>query len=460
MVSNIPRVLIAGTGSGCGKTSVTCALLQALVRKGVSVSAMKCGPDYIDPMFHSRIIGAKASNLDLYFYPENTAKFLLARSGRDCGVTILEGVMGYYDGLGLTSDRASAYHAAWVTQTPAVLVVNAAGASLSVLAVLEGFARFRPDSGIRGVILNNCSPMVYPALAGAIRERFGDDLRPLGFLPRMPQCSLESRHLGLVTADEVAGLKEKMELLGAQAEKSLDLSGLLELARQAEDLCYAPVSFPRGEPVRIGVARDRAFCFYYEDNLALLRELGAQIVPFSPLEDPALPEDLHGVYLGGGYPELYAQRLSGNRSMRACLREALEGGLPCVAECGGFMYLTQEIAGCPMVGFLPGKCYNTGKLTRFGYVRLTAGKDSLLCRAGQHFPAHEFHHYDCTEPGGDYRAEKSGGRSWDCAYGRENLYAGYPHIPFYAMPELAQNFYEACRKEKHRHAGNHRSQSN
>jgi len=452
---HVPRLLIAGTGSGCGKTTVTCALLQALVCRGVSVSAMKCGPDYIDPMFHSRIIGAKASNLDLFFYPENTANFLLARNARDCGVTVLEGVMGYYDGLGLTSDRASAYHAAKATQTPAVLVVNAAGASLSVVAAVEGFVRFRPDSGIRGVILNNCSPMVYPALAKAIRERFEDKIRPLGFLPKIPECALESRHLGLVTADEVAGLKEKMERLGAQAEKSLDVNGLLALSRQAEDIRCEPLTFPRGEPVRIGVAQDRAFCFYYADNLALLEELGAEIVPFSPMADSHLPENLHGVYLGGGYPELYAQRLSDNRAMRASLRAALEGGLPCVAECGGFMYLTQEIEGYPMVGLLPGKCYNTGKLTRFGYVRITAGQDNLLCRAGQSFPAHEFHHYDCTEPGRDFRAEKISGRGWACAYGGEHLYAGYPHIPFYAMPELARSFYEACRKEKHRHAGNH-----
>jgi len=406
-------------------------------------------------MFHSRIIGAKSSNLDLFFYPENTAKFLLAKNARDCGVTVLEGVMGYYDGLGLTSDRASAYHVARTTQTPAVLVVNAAGASLSVLAAVEGFARFRPDSGIRGVILNNCSPMVYPALAKAVRERFADGIRPLGFLPKMPECALESRHLGLVTADEVAGFQEKMERLAAQAEKSLDIGGLLELAGQAEDLCYEPLSFPKGEPVRIGIARDRAFCFYYEDNLELLRELGAELVSFSPLEDPCLPDDLHGVYLGGGYPELYAKTLSGNRSMRASLREALKEGLPCVAECGGFMYLTQEIGGEKMVGLLPGSCYNTGKLTRFGYVRLTAGKENLLCQAGQSFPAHEFHHYDCTEPGTDFAAKKPSGRGWNCAYGGKTLYAGYPHIPFYAMPELALSFYEACRKEKHRHAGNH-----
>lgn len=334
MTSHVPRLLIAGTGSGCGKTTVTCALLQALVHRGSKPGALKCGPDYIDPMFHSRIIGAKSSNLDLFFYPENTAKFLLAKNARDCGITVLEGVMGYYDGLGLTSDRASAYHVAKATRTPTVLVVNAAGASLSVLATLEGFARFRPESGIRGVILNNCSPMVYPALAEAIRERFEDKIRPLGFLPRMPQCALESRHLGLVTADEVAGFQEKMEQLAVQAEKSLDLDGLRKLAEQAEDLCYEPLSFPNGEPVRIGVARDRAFCFYYEDNLALLRELGGELVFFSPLEDARLPEDLHGVYLGGGYPELYAKALSENQSMRDSFRKALENGLPCVAECG------------------------------------------------------------------------------------------------------------------------------
>lgn len=448
----VPRVLIAGSSSGCGKTTVTCAVLQALVDRGLRTGAFKCGPDYIDPMFHSRIIGAESSNLDLFFFGENTAKYLLARSGAGRDISVIEGVMGYYDGMGLTSSEASSWQVAHVTDTPAVLVVSARGASLSVLAAIHGFLTFYPDSGIRGVILNQCSPMTYAALAKEIQARFGDRVRPLGYLPKMPDCALESRHLGLVTAAEVRDLKEKMARLSAQAEQSIDLDALLELASGAAELTCEPVELPRYETaVRIAVARDNAFCFYYEDSLQVLRDMGAELVEFSPLDDAALPENIHGLYLGGGYPELYAGRLSGNTAMRASVRAALERGLPCIAECGGFMYLTEKIAEYPMVGFLPGTCHDTGKLTRFGYVTLTAKKDSMLFRAGESVRAHEFHHWDCTAPGADLAARKSTGKGWDCVTASGRLYAGYPHFHFYAEPRLAKNFYETCLKEREAH---------
>lgn len=448
MQKQIPRLVIAGTNSGCGKTSVTCAILQALVSRGLSVGAAKCGPDYIDPMFHSRIIGAKSSNLDAFFFEENTLRELLWENGKDCDVTIIEGVMGYYDGLGLTSTRASTYELAQKTRSPVVLVVNARGAALSVLAVIQGFLDFMPENNIRGVILNGCTAMSYESLAREIEARFS--LRAFGYLPQMPECSLESRHLGLVTAAEVENLREKMQRLAAQAEKSLDFAGLLALARGAEALDFAPLALPAaGEEVRIGVAKDRAFCFYYEDSLHLLEKLGARLVPFSPLEDAALPDGLHGLYFGGGYPELYAKQLGQNTSMRESVKRALARGVPCIAECGGFMYLTEKIGDAPMVGYLPGKSFDTGKLTRFGYVVLTAQKDNLLCRAGARIPAHEFHHWDAENNGEAFLAEKPSGKSWPCVHATENLYAGYPHFHFYANPQFAVRFLDACRKEKH-----------
>ena len=454
MECSVPRLLLAGTNSGCGKTTLTCALLQALVNRGLRVGAFKCGPDYIDPMFHSRVIGAQSANLDLFFFSPNTLNDLLAKNSRGCDVSIVEGVMGFYDGLSLTSTRASTYAVARETRSPVVLTVNARGAAYSVLATIRGFLELEPDSGIRGVILNQCSPMSYPALAQAIRERFGERVVPLGYLPPMGECALESRHLGLVTAQEVEDLKQKLSLLAAQAEKSLDLEGLLALAQSAPSLSCEPVNLPRQEPVRIAVAMDKAFCFYYGDNLKALEEMGAELVYFSPLTDEKLPENCQGLYLGGGYPELYSEQLGKNRTMRESIRTALAAGLPCIAECGGFMYLTQAVAGEPMAGFLEGTCFDTGKLTRFGYVTLTARKDNLLCRAGESIPAHEFHHWDCTVPGGDFTAEKVSGKSWTCAVATSTLYAGFPHFHFYANPDFARNFYEACRKEKHRHAGN------
>ena len=449
MQRRVPRLVLAGTNSGCGKTTVTCAVLQALISRGLRVGAAKCGPDYIDPMFHSRIIGAKSANLDLHFFSENTLRFLLAKNAAGCDVSVIEGAMGFYDGAGLTTWKTSAYELALVTKTPVVLVVNARGAALSVLAVIEGFLRFRPESGIRGVILNQCTAMTYASLSAAIEERFG--IRCFGFLPRLDECVLESRHLGLVTAGEIRDLREKMQTLAAQAEKTLDIDALLALAHEAEPLDYTPAVLPKKEKIRLAVARDNAFCFYYEDSLDAVREMGGELVPFSPITDGALPENIDGLYLGGGYPELYAKELGENASMRASVRAALERGVPCIAECGGFMYLTSGIAGRTMTGVFPGGCFDAGKLTRFGYATLTAQRDSMLFAAGEQIPAHEFHRWDAENPGEDFLAEKPSGRSWRCAYAGETLYAGYPHFHFYANLSAAVRFVEACRKEKHRY---------
>ena len=445
------RIMISGVSSGCGKTTVVCAVLQALVNRGLKTGAFKCGPDYIDPMFHSRIIGAKSANLDLHFFSENTLRFLLAKNAAGCDVSVIEGAMGFYDGAGRPACTTGAEAPALVTKTPVVLVVNARGAALSVLAVIEGFLRFRPESGIRGVILNQCTAMTYASLSASIEERFG--IRCFGFLPRLDECVLESRHLGLVTAGEIRDLREKMQTLAAQAEKTLDIDALLALAHEAEPLDYTPAVLPKKEKIRLAVARDNAFCFYYEDSLDAVREMGGELVPFSPITDGALPENIDGLYLGGGYPELYAKELGENASMRASVRAALERGVPCIAECGGFMYLTEAIGDEPMAGFLPGTCFDTGKLTRFGYVTLRAKKDNLLCRAGGEIAAHEFHHWDCTCPGDAFAAEKPTGRRWECAAASDTLYAGYPHFHFYSNLEFLYSFYDACIKEKHRHDG-------
>ena len=449
MNKDIPRVLLTGTSSGCGKTTVTCAILQALVNRKMRVGAFKCGPDYIDPMFHSRIIGAKSANLDLFFFNNNTLKYLLAKNAAQCDVSVIEGVMGFYDGMGLTTTRASSYEVAQATGSPVILVASAKGASLSVLATIQGFLTLFPDNHIKGVILNQCSSMTYGALAKAIEERF--PVKALGYLPKMENCVLESRHLGLVTAAEVEGLREKLQLMAEQAEKTIDLDSILALAGDASPISFEPVELTEMEPVRIAVAKDKAFCFYYEDSLEALRAMGAELVEFSPIEDEKLPEGIHGLYLGGGYPELYAEALSNNQTMRDSVRSALEQGLPCIAECGGFMYLTEAVGEHAMVGFLPGSCFDTGKLTRFGYVTLCAKKDNLLCKAGGEIAAHEFHHWDCTQPGDGFTATKSTGKQWDCAVVTDTLYAGYPHFHFYSNPEFAKNFYKACLKEKHRY---------
>ena len=446
-LSKVNRVLIAGTGSGCGKTTVTCAVLQALKNRGLDISAAKCGPDYIDPMFHRTVIGTASSNLDPFFFDDDTLRFLLAKNGRERDITVIEGVMGYYDGLSLTTSRAGAYDVARITETPVILTVNAKGASLSILAQIKGFLEFVPRSFIRGVILNRCSEKVYAALKPLIEDL---GLRPLGFLPGLPDCEIGSRHLGLVTADEIADIKTKMQILAEQAEKSLDIDGIIELGTMAPVLTCRPRVIERREAVRIAVARDKAFCFYYEDSLSLLADMGAELVPFGPLEDAHLPENIQGLFLCGGYPELYAERLSANRTLREDILDSLRNGLPCIAECGGFMYLTQAIGQYPMVGFIAGNCSDKGRLTRFGYISLTADCDNMLCRKGDSIPAHEFHHWDAECPGESYTAHKPDGRTWPCIHATATLYAGFPHIHFYANEAFADGFYNACLKEKHR----------
>lgn len=353
--------------------------------------------------------------------------------------------MGYYDGAMLASPLASSWETARTVDAPAVLVVDAKGASLSALAVLQGFLDFQEDSRICGVLFNRCSGGTYPALAAAVAERFGGRVKALGYLPEIPECRLESRHLGLVTAGEVADLRKKLAVLSGQVRRSVDLDGLLALAGTAPPLRFQPEDLPRyDEPVRVAVARDRAFCFYYEDSLGALEEMGAELAPFSPLEDAALPEGADGLYLGGGYPELWARQLAENRSMRRSVRQALAAGTPCIAECGGFMYLTEAIGGEPMVGALPGECFDRGRLTRFGYVTLRAKTDNLLCRAGEEIRGHEFHHWDARQPGDGFTAVKPSGRSWECAVATDRLYAGFPHFHFYANLRCARRFYEAC----------------
>ena len=448
-----PRLLLCAPASGGGKTTVTCALLQALVDGRINPVAFKCGPDYIDPMFHSKVIGAKSRNLDLFFLGEDKTRYLLERGSAGAGLALIEGVMGYYDGIAM-SHEASAYHLAKATHTPAVLVADGRGSALTLSAVIHGLKTFRPDSGIQGVILNRVSPMLYPRLKECIEGETG--VKVYGFLPPLPDCALESRHLGLVTADEVAGLKEKLHKLAAQAEKTIDLDGLLALAASTPDLNAAPPALPEpveGAPV-IAVARDKAFCFYYADGLELLEQLGAKLVEFSPLEDQALPEGACGLYLGGGYPELLAEQLSQNTAMLSAIRDAVANGLPTVAECGGFLYLHETLADAngtdwPMAGVIPGRAWNTGRLGRFGYVTLTARTSGLLCQAGEELPAHEFHYWDSSGPGDSFRAQKPlSDRGWDCGVHTPTLYAGFPHFHFWARVEMARNFVAAARRRQ------------
>ncbi len=443
------RLLFAAMQSGSGKTAVICAFLAALQSRGLHPQAFKVGPDYIDPLFHRQVLGVPSRNLDLFLSDEAHARRLLLSHPGD--VQVLEGVMGFYDGLGGT-DKASTWHTAQATQTPVVLVVRPKGASLTLAAQIKGLMHFRGDSHIRGLFLNDCSEKLQTHLALLLERETG--LPVLGCLPHLDAADFPSRHLGLLTAEELDGWKGRIEALGAQMEKTGNVDGLLSLAASAPKLegRWEP-SDPVANPT-IAVAKDKAFCFFYEDNLDLWQALGAKLRIFSPLKDACLPE-ADALYLPGGYPELYARQLSQNRPMLDSIRQAVADGLPTVAECGGFLYLQKSLEddmgqSWPMVGALPGEGKKTPRLQRFGYGKLTSPQDNLLLRAGESVLVHEFHYWDCTENGGDLVMEKaSTGQSWRCGFASGRLFAGFAHL--YFQEGMGRRFVEAAaqyRKEK------------
>ena len=436
------RLMLAAMQSGAGKTVMSCALMAALKARGLDVRAFKCGPDYIDPMFHSRVLGVSSRSLDLFLQGEAGVRRSLGRGAGQ--IAVLEAAMGYYDGLGCT-DAYSTYALARLTKTPVILVVRPGGSSLTLAAQICGLRDFRDESGLAGILLNACPEGRFQTLRASLEAETG--LPVLGFLPPMEEAKIESRHLGLVTAGEIADLETRFRLLAAQLERSADLDRLLALA-SADDPAPEPppVAAPR---CRIALARDEAFCFCYQDSLDALREAGAEIAAFSPLRDAKLPEGIDGVYLPGGYPELYARALSENAAMRGSVRRALASGMPTVAECGGFLYLQESLedehgAAWPMCGALPGRGFKTEKLRRFGYETLCAPENSLLFRALERVPAHEFHYWDSSENGSALLAEKADGRRFRYGYASESLYAAFPHLHLDGEARLAERFVKAC----------------
>ena len=441
------RILISAMGSGSGKTVVTCGLLTALRTRGVGCEAMKCGPDYIDPMFHAKVLGVPSRNLDLFLQGHDGVRRTL--ESRRESISVIEGAMGLFDGVGGTIE-ASAWEIAASCGIPVILAVKPGGSSATLAAQIRGLMTFREPNQIAGVILTACRESLYERLKPVIERETG--LSVFGYLPPMKEAEIPSRHLGLMTADEVADLRERFLAVAAQMEKTVDIAGIIALAGTAET---KPEETAALEAVcRIAVARDEAFSFYYEDSFRALREAGAEITFFSPVRDESLPE-CDGLYLGGGYPELYAAELERNASMRESIRTAVLGGLPTVAECGGFLYLQESLEdadGVPhaMAGALPGRGFKTGRLQRFGYAYLAADEDSLLFRKGEKVPVHEFHYWDSTENGTDLHAAKPDGRTWECGYASPTIYAGFPHLHFGGEAPLAERFVEAARKERKR----------
>ena len=436
---NVPRLLISATSSGSGKTLITCGILQALVNRGMKVSSFKCGPDYIDPMFHSKVIGTVSRNVDAFFSDDDTLRALFCDVAKDTDISVIEGVMGFYDGSTVEDSSASSCDVSLKLGAPAILLIDSRGAARSVLATLKGFLEFE-ENRIKGVIFNRMSERTFIKLKGQV-ESMG--IIPLGYLPKV-DLDLSSRHLGLVLPDEVNDLRGKLDSLAKTIESTMDLDAMIDIARTSDDLPYSGLTYPKETDIRIGLARDDAFCFIYEDNISMLRQMGAEIVEFSPLIDETVP-DIDLLILPGGYPELHAESLEDNVSMRNSIRESISNGMPCLAECGGFMYLHDSMEDKDgvmrsMCGVISGTSWNTDGLKRFGYVTLE--KDGISVKG------HEFHYWDSDSCGEDWVAFKKNGQSYRCIHDDGRLMAGYPHLYYPSNPEFVRRI--IGRAEKYR----------
>ncbi len=479
MNQNLPRIMLAAMHSGAGKTTITCGLLAAFRKRGIRLRSFKCGPDYIDPMFHREVLGIPSGNLDSFFTPPERLRQILAREEAD--LTVLEGVMGYYDGLGGISSEASSYEIACMTKTPVILIADARGVSVSLCAEIQGMQRFGDGEGSRiaGVILNRVSPMFYGRLKALVEEKCG--LPVLGYLPEDSSLVLPSRHLGLVKPEELPDFAAWTARLAAAVEKYIDLKQILTIAAEAERLFTAEKSnvLPKKstetgdqqnkalpfdhsaynhhegsspmnktmKPIRILVAEDAAFQFEYAENRSLLERLGAVLVPFSPLKDTALPKDADGLILSGGYPENFAAELSENAGMRQSIADAVRKGLPTIAECGGFLYLSTALDGQEMCGIFPGHAEKQQRLTRFGYIEARFPFGGLFGPAGTTLRGHEFHYYDTEANGTDAEITKpKSDRHYRAGFYSETIYAGFPHFYLESNPTAAEAFTAACRR--------------
>ncbi|MGL5439257.1 MAG: cobyrinate a,c-diamide synthase [Filifactoraceae bacterium] len=440
--NKLPRIMLVGTGSGCGKTTLTCGLLSAFKSKGLSLAAFKCGPDYIDPMFHKEALGINSFNLDVVLTGEEQVKYILGERSKGCDLSIIEGVMGMYDGQKNT-DHGSSNHISSITNTPEILVVSPKGVGLSIAATVKGYKEFR-ENNIKGVILNNINGGMYKYYKDIIEKEV--ELKVLGYLPSNKELVIESRHLGLVTAGEIKDIKHRLDKLGEICQQTIDLDAIEDIGRETEELIYKKITIEKESEtkVKIGLAWDNAFCFYYEDSLKVLEDMGGEIIRFSPLNDSKLPEGISALILPGGYPELYGKDLEENMEMREEIKKKIEEGLPTIAECGGYMYLCESISDLEgreyqMVGIVKHKARMTEKLVRFGYGTMEATKDGLLALKGEKLLVHEFHYSDTDKSGSDFNLVKSRGEQ-SCGISQNGLYAGYPHLHFLGNLKSAKRF--------------------
>lgn len=448
---HLNRVMIAAPKSGSGKTMLVTALLELWRLMGKNVFSVKTGPDYIDPLFHKSVSGVPSFNLDTFFTDRMQTLELLSKAAEDSGygTCVMEGVMGLYDGIGGVCQEGSSYELARWTKTPVILVIDAKGAARSLLAVIKGMLAMDEGHLIRGIILNRISEGFFERIRTLIRDETG--IPVVGFLPERKELSIESRYLGLKLPGEIDGIRERIRRAAEVISETLNLDLLIQITAKTEDISVTSgLRYAVKQKYRIAIAKDEAFCFYYRENLRLLSEMGCEFVFFSPLHDKGLPENINGMLLGGGYPELFAKRLSKNESMRRSVKDAIDDNMPVIAECGGFLYLhewlsDQNACEYPMCGVVQGRAYYGERMKHFGYVSL-----EMQMEEGNSFhglKGHEFHRYDSTNPGRDLLATKPyDGTRYRTGHLQHARYMGFVHVYLPSQPLLAKAF---CKEVAH-----------
>ena len=463
-MNQLPRIMIAGTNSGVGKTTVTLGIMSALVQKGIKVQGFKAGPDYIDPSHHTFVTGNASKNLDTWMMGENACRELFERSALNADVSVIEGVMGLYDGSIDSSGHGSSAHLAKILNIPVILVVNARGVAQSAGAVVMGFMEFDKEINLAGIILNNvASQNHYDIIKKAIEESCS--VAVLGYLKKQSDITIPERHLGLIPSEEKKINSALYDKLGQMVLETIDIDKLQEIAGSAAVFpdYNRSIFIERGSSldVTLAVARDSAFCFYYQDDIDLFEELGAKIIEFSPLADKSLPDGIDGIFMGGGFPELFADRLMKNESMRKSILEAHKQGIIIYGECGGMMYLLEKLIDCEgrsfkMSGVLIGTSRMENRRQGLGYVIADATCDNIICKSADTFRAHEFHWSKLQDVPDDtvfaYNTRKSNGKKTGIdGICKSNVLASYTHIHFSSNPDLAKSILSTmAKRSKHK----------
>ena len=447
------RLVIAGTGSGVGKTTFTIGLMAALQQKGYQVQGFKCGPDYIDPTFHTAVTGRPSRNLDSWMFDEKTVIDILERNSRDVDISIIEGVMGFYDGKSPLEDRGSTAEISILTKSPVLLIVNCASMARSAAAIVKGFQLLNENVNIVGVIANQVgSEGHYKIVKAAVEQECG--IPVVGYLKKEQNIHMPSRHLGLIPAIERGELQPYFIELGDLISATVDVEKIYQLSSTSHLSTIHPSMFEQkmNQQVKIAVAKDAAFNFYYEENIELLQANGATIEYFAPLKGEVVPSDANGLYIGGGFPEEFANELSRQTAVRESIHNAISKGIPTLAECGGFMFLTEAIFTTDgnryeMVGAIPGTIEMQTKRVALGYREIFGVKENFLIGEGQEAKGHEFHYSTYSQPENiNYAYEtKSRFKKQGEGYLQDNLVAGYTHFHFASNPQLVVQWIEQCK---------------